>query len=181
MDSTNTTLSLPRCPVEVTLSLISSRWSVLILRELLHGTRRFGQIRKALGSVSTKVLTANLRAMEDNGLLHRETFAEVPPRVEYSLTALGRSLRPVLMAMVEWGTMYKIEKEHGAPVRCETGEVLLVREQGDSFVALSESGEVVAQTDEEGGWNVERDYASLVGTGDLAAAQSALMAFEAAA
>ena len=89
--------SLPRCPVEVTLSLISSRWVVLILRELIYGTRRFGQIRKALGGVSTKVLTQNLRTMEENGLLTRETFAEVPPRVEYTLTALGQSLRPVLL------------------------------------------------------------------------------------
>lgn len=95
--------SLPRCPVEVTLSLISSRWVVLILRELIYGTRRFGQIRKALGGVSTKVLTQNLRTMEENGLLTRETFAEVPPRVEYTLTALGQSLRPVLLSMVEWG------------------------------------------------------------------------------
>ena len=91
--------SLPRCPVEVTLSLISSRWVVLILRELIYGTRRFGQIRKALGGVSTKVLTQNLRTMEENGLLTRETFAEVPPRVEYTLTALGQSLRPVLLSI----------------------------------------------------------------------------------
>lgn len=98
--------SLPRCPVEVTLSLISSRWVVLILRELIYGTRRFGQIRKALGGVSTKVLTQNLRTMEENGLLTRETFAEVPPRVEYTLTALGQSLRPVLLSMVEWGSQY---------------------------------------------------------------------------
>ena len=95
--------SLPRCPVEVTLSLISSRWVVLILRELIYGTRRFGQIRKALGGVSTKVLTQNLRTMEENGLLTRETFAEVPPRVEYTLTALGQSLRPVLLSMGECG------------------------------------------------------------------------------
>lgn len=83
--------SLPRCPVEVTLSLISSRWVVLILRELIYGTRRFGQFSKALGGVSTKVLTQNLRTMEENGLLTRETFAEVPPRVEYTLTALAKA------------------------------------------------------------------------------------------
>lgn len=91
--------SLPRCPVEVTLSLISSRWVVLILRELIYGTRRFGQIRKALGGVSTKVLTQNLRTMEENGLLTARPLAEVPPRVEYTLTALGQSLRPVLLSM----------------------------------------------------------------------------------
>ena len=104
--ATSSTYSLPRCPVEVTLSLISSRWAVLILRELIYGTRRFGQIRKALGGVSTKVLTQNLRTMEENGLLTRETFAEVPPRVEYTLTDLGQSLRPELFSMVEWGSQY---------------------------------------------------------------------------
>ena len=109
--------SLPRCPVEVTLSLISSRWVVLILRELIYGTRRFGQIRKALGGVSTKVLTQNLRTMEENGLLTRETFAEVPPRVEYTLTALGQSLRPVLLSMVEWGSQYARLHEHRSSVR----------------------------------------------------------------
>ena len=118
--------SLPRCPVEVTLSLISSRWVVLILRELIYGTRRFGQIRKALGGVSTKVLTQNLRTMEENGLLTRETFAEVPPRVEYTLTALGQSLRPVLLSMVEWGSQYARLHEHRSSVRCDTGEVLMV-------------------------------------------------------
>ncbi len=170
--------SLPRCPVEVTLSLISNRWSVLIVRELLHGTRRFGQIRKALGAVSTKVLTANLRAMEESGLLTRKTFAEVPPRVEYSLTPLGFSLRPILMAMAEWGTMYKIKKEQSAPVRCDTGELLLVREENDEFVALNESGEIAAQTDAKSDWHVTHDYEHIVSLDDLAVARKALAPFE---
>ena len=141
----SSTYSLPRCPVEVTLSLISSRWVVLILRELIYGTRRFGQIRKALGGVSTKVLTQNLRTMEENGLLTRETFAEVPPRVEYTLTDLGQSLRPVLFSMVEWGSQYAQLREHRRSVRCATGEVLIVPRNGDAYVALNEEGNEVAR------------------------------------
>ena len=98
------------CPVETTLQLISSRWKVLILRDLLEGTRRFGELRKSIGPVTQKVLTANLRSMEKDGLLTRKVYAEVPPRVEYTLTELGRSLRPVLASMAEWGSKYQREK-----------------------------------------------------------------------
>lgn len=98
---------LPACPVEVTLSLISDRWKVLILRDLLEGTRRFGELKKSIGSISQKVLTANLREMEADGLLTRRVYAEVPPRVEYTLTELGESLRPITDAMYAWGTAYK--------------------------------------------------------------------------
>ena len=140
----SSTYSLLGAPL-MTLSLISSRWVVLILRELIYGTRRFGQIRKALGGVSTKVLsTQNLRTMEENGLLTRETFAEVPPRVEYTLTDLGQSLRPVLFSMVEWGSQYAQLREHRRSVRCDTGEVLIVRRNGDAYVALNEEGNEVA-------------------------------------
>ena len=97
------------CPVETTLQLISSRWKVLILRDLLEGTRRFGELRKSIGPVTQKVLTANLRSMEKDGLLTRKVDAEVPPRVEYTLTELGRSLRPVLASMAEWGSKYQRE------------------------------------------------------------------------
>ena len=91
--------SLPACPVETTLTLIGDKWKVLILRDLMPGTKRFGELKKSIGSVSQKVLTAQLRDMEQNGLVHREVFAEVPPRVEYSLTELGRSLKPILEPM----------------------------------------------------------------------------------
>lgn len=121
-----TTKLLPRCPVEVTLSLIDDRWKVLILRELLYGTKRFGEIRKALGNVSTKVLTANLRSMEETGLLTRQVYAEVPPRVEYTLTHLGCSLKQVLFAMAEWGANYKSEVEGQRPIRTNNGESLLI-------------------------------------------------------
>ena len=98
---------LPACPVETTLLLISDRWKTLILRDLMEGTRRFGELQRSIGGVSQKVLTANLRAMERDGLLTRKVYAEVPPRVEYTLTPLGYSLRPVLAAMREWGAHYQ--------------------------------------------------------------------------
>ena len=99
--------SLPACPVETTLALIGDKWKVLILRDLLPGTKRFGELKKSIGSVSQKVLTAQLRDMEQNGLVHREVFAEVPPLVEYSLTDLGKSLKPILDAMWNWGEEFK--------------------------------------------------------------------------
>ena len=97
----------PACPVETTLALIGDKWKVLILRELLGGTRRFGELQHGIGRVSQKVLTSQLRAMEADGLVHREVFAEVPPRVEYSLTPLGRSLAPVMDALRAWGEGFK--------------------------------------------------------------------------
>lgn len=98
---------LPACPVETTLMLISDRWKVLIIRDLLEGTKRFGELKKSIGSVSQKVLTANLRTMEETGLLTRKVYAEVPPKVEYTLTETGYSLKPVLNSMAEWGINYK--------------------------------------------------------------------------
>ena len=98
---------LPACPVETTLMLIGDKWKVLILRDLLPGTKRFGELKKSIGSVSQKVLTAQLREMEEQGLVNRKVYAEVPPRVEYSLTELGRSLKPILDAMWDWGEGYK--------------------------------------------------------------------------
>ncbi|MBN7773510.1 winged helix-turn-helix transcriptional regulator [Clostridium aminobutyricum] len=98
---------LPACPVETTLMLISDRWKVLILRDLLDGTKRFGELKKSIGSITQKVLTANLRSMEECDLLTRKVYAEVPPRVEYTLTETGYSLKPVLDAMTVWGTEYK--------------------------------------------------------------------------
>lgn len=104
--------TLPPCPVETTLMLISDRWKVLILRDLLDGTRRFGELKKSIGNVSQKVLTSQLRQMEESGLLVRKVYAEVPPRVEYTLTELGYSLRPILDAMKVWGLEYKQKVEH---------------------------------------------------------------------
>ncbi|MCI6430463.1 MAG: helix-turn-helix transcriptional regulator [Clostridium sp.] len=98
---------LPVCPVETTLTLISNKWIVLILRDLMPGTKRFGELKKSIGHVTQKVLTAQLRQMEESGLLTRKVYAEVPPRVEYTLTELGYSLKPVLDAMWAWGEEYK--------------------------------------------------------------------------
>lgn len=102
--------TLPACPVETTLTLIGDKWKVLILRDLMPGTKRFGELKKSVGNVSQKVLTAQLRAMEENGLVHREVYAEVPPRVEYSLTELGKSLKPILDSMQAWGEAYKAKQ-----------------------------------------------------------------------
>ena len=105
---------LPACPVETTLGVIRSKWQVLILRDLLtNGTMRFKELQRSIGKVSQKVLTDNLRAMEDYGIVHREVFAEVPPRVEYSLTETGQTLQPVLDAMWAWGEGYKERLREG--------------------------------------------------------------------
>ena len=98
---------LPSCPVETTLMMISDKWKVLILRDLLPGTKRFGELKKSIGNVSQKVLTAQLRQMEQSGLVRRTVYAEVPPRVEYSLTELGYSLKPVMDALWNWGAAYQ--------------------------------------------------------------------------
>lgn len=104
-------MELPVCPVETTLMLIGDKWKVLILRDLMDGTRRFGELKKSIGTVSQKVLTAQLRDMEEKGLLTRKVYAEVPPRVEYTLTETGRSLKPVLNAMWIWGTDYQAKNK----------------------------------------------------------------------
>ncbi len=100
---------LPACPVETTLTLISDKWKVLILRDLMPGTKRFGELKKSIGNVSQKVLTAQLRQMEESGLVIRTVFPEVPPHVEYTLTDLGYSLKPILDAMWDWGENYKAQ------------------------------------------------------------------------
>ena len=100
-------MELPACPVETTLMLIGDKWKVLILRDLMNGTRRFGELKKSIGTVSQKVLTAQLRDMEEKGLLTRKVYAEVPPRVEYTLTETGYSLKTVLDAMWAWGADYQ--------------------------------------------------------------------------
>ncbi len=104
-----TAKELPACPVETTLMLIGDKWKVLILRDLMPGKKRFGELKRSIGNVSQKVLTAQLRAMETSGLINRTVYAEVPPRVEYSLTALGESLKPILDAMRDWGQDYKAQ------------------------------------------------------------------------
>lgn len=99
---------LPECPVATTVQLIGNKWKLLIIRNLIYnGTQRFGDFLKTIPVISKKVLTDDLRALEDDGLVNREAFAEIPPRVEYSLSPLGQSLKPILDAMFDWGTDYK--------------------------------------------------------------------------
>lgn len=102
----NFNLDMEPCPVETTVNLISNKWKVLILRELLSGTKRFGELRRGIGGVSQKVLTENLRTMESDGLVDRIEYDENPPKVEYKLSALGDSLKPVIEAMQNWGIDY---------------------------------------------------------------------------
>lgn len=99
--------NLPPCPVETTLLFIDDRWKTLILRDLFMGIRRFGQIKKSLAGISQKVLTQKLKKLEANGLIKRKVYAEVPPRVEYSLTDLGNSIKTVIDAMWKWGEKFK--------------------------------------------------------------------------
>ena len=98
---------LPACPVELTLLLISNKWKILIIRDLLEGTKRFSELKKSINNISQKVLTSNLREMEENGLLSRKVYPEVPPRVEYTLSEIGYSLEPLLSDMDKWGTWYR--------------------------------------------------------------------------
>ena len=105
--------ALPACPVETTLYLIGNKWKVLILRELMIGTKRFGELKHSIAGVSQKVLTAQLRDMEEKGLLTRKVYAQVPPRVEYTLTQTGYSLKPILDAMTKWGQRYQEDFQTG--------------------------------------------------------------------
>ena len=98
---------LPACPVEITMGLIGDKWKVLIIRDLLTGTKRFGELKKSLDGITQKVLTNNLRQMESSGLILRKVYAEVPPKVEYSLSDTGLSLKPILDSMVKWGNEYR--------------------------------------------------------------------------
>ena len=100
----------PICAVETTLDIIGGRWKVLILRQLLFGVKRFNELHRALSGITQKMLTQQLREMEDDGIIHREVYAQVPPKVEYSLTPLGHSLTPILEAMHQWGVQYRQTK-----------------------------------------------------------------------
>ena len=102
-----TKAELPECPVATTVQLIGSKWKLLILRNLFQRPWRFNELKKSLEGISQKVLTDSLRSMESDGIIARTVFPEVPPRVEYSLTELGQSMRPIIKAMEDWGISYK--------------------------------------------------------------------------
>ncbi len=99
-------LEMPQSMVEMALKTMGDRWKVMIIQELMNGTKRFGEIKKELGDITQKVLTSNLRALEEKGILVRTVYAQIPPRVEYTLTNLGYSLKPVLDSMREWAEQY---------------------------------------------------------------------------
>ena len=98
---------LPKCQIETTLKMLGCKWKVLIIRELLDGTKRFGELKKSVVGITQKVLTSKLREMEELGLLERTIYPQIPPKVEYTLTDIGYSLRPVLESLKGWGKDYK--------------------------------------------------------------------------
>ena len=99
--------NLPECPVATTVQLIGSKWKLLILRDLLTGTKRYNELKRSLPDISQKVLTTSLKSMVEDGIVIRTAYPEVPPRVEYSLSELGESMRPMIAVMEKWGTEYK--------------------------------------------------------------------------
>ncbi len=98
---------LPKCPIETTIKMLGCKWKILIIRELLEGTKRFGELKKSVKGITQKVLTAKLREMEEDGLVIRKVYPQNPPKVEYTLTDVGCSLMPVLDALKSWGKDYK--------------------------------------------------------------------------
>jgi DNA-binding HxlR family transcriptional regulator len=112
------------CPVEVTMSVLGGKWKGVILHYLLGGTKRFGDLRRLLPAVTQRMLTLQLREMEAAGVIHRKVYAEVPPKVEYSLTELGRTLHPILDLMNEWGKTYqgRLNPAHPKPAKSVEGE-----------------------------------------------------------
>ena len=103
--------NLSACPVQTCLNFVSDKWKILIIRDLLTGTKRFSELKKSLAPVTQKMLTQQLRQMENDGIIHREVYPVVPPKVEYSLTELGRSLEPVIEVMKKWGQEFKEKHE----------------------------------------------------------------------
>jgi DNA-binding HxlR family transcriptional regulator len=104
------------CPAEITLAIIGGRWKTLLLYHLFQGVKRFSELQRATNGITQKMLTQQLREMERDGLVHREIYAEVPPKVEYSLTPLGRTLEPVVHAMCDWGVKYSQGRHDDQPL-----------------------------------------------------------------
>ncbi|WP_051470095.1 winged helix-turn-helix transcriptional regulator [Fischerella sp. PCC 9605] len=114
------------CEVETTLKVIGGRWKVLIIRELMAGVRRFGELQRTLPGITQKMLTQQLREMEEDGIIHRQVYAQIPPKVEYSLTPLGESLKPILYAMHDWAVQHFSQINHQK-----------LRDRGDASSGLS--------------------------------------------
>ncbi|WNC14803.1 helix-turn-helix domain-containing protein [Brevibacillus brevis] len=109
------------CPVETTLDVIGGKWKGIILYQLLDGTKRFNEFRRLNPGITQFMLTLQLRELERDGIIHREVYKEVPPRVEYSLTDFGRTLEPVIMAMKAWGESYKVRLDENRTIQGEKG------------------------------------------------------------
>jgi len=107
-ESTNSDCQDETCPVSRALEVLDGKWTILVIRDLLGGTKRFGELRQSLGPISPKTLTDRLRGLEESGLVERRIYAEVPPRVEYTLTSAGRTLEPILQALSDWGQSWSI-------------------------------------------------------------------------
>ena len=103
--------NLPTCPVEITLSLKPDRWKVLIVRDLLNGSKRFGELKESITGIPKRTLTNCLRQMESVGIVNRKIYGEVPPRVEYSLTEVGQNIKPIIDSVTKWGNEYKKKQE----------------------------------------------------------------------
>ncbi len=103
--------NMPECPVATTVGLIGSKWKLLILRDLLTGPKRYSELKKSLSGISQKVLTSSLKSMVEDGLVIKISYPEVPPRVEYSLSLLGESMKPVIQVMEQWGKDYKQKRQ----------------------------------------------------------------------
>ena len=106
---------MPACPVATTVALVGSKWKLLILRNLMARPWRFNELRRDLAGISQKVLTDSLRSMEEDGLVTRTVYAEVPPRVEYALSDLGETMRPIISSMQEWGLYYQAKRREEDP------------------------------------------------------------------
>ena len=102
--------NLPECPVATTVELIGSKWKLLILKYLLNKTMRYNELKREIDGISQKVLTSTLKSMVEDGIVIRTSYPEVPPRVEYSLSEIGESIRPVIDVMADWGNTYKNKK-----------------------------------------------------------------------
>ncbi len=100
-------MDLPKCPIETTMVIIGSKWKILIIRELTSGTKRFGELKKSINGISQKMLTSSLRELEDNKIVTRKVYPEIPPKVEYTLSDLGVTLKEVIDSMGKWGEYYK--------------------------------------------------------------------------
>ena len=142
--------NLPEGAVETTLSMVGDKWKILVIRELLEGTKRFGEIKSGLGTITQKVLTQNLRELEERGLIRRQVYAQVPPKVEYTLTKMGQSLQPVINAMANWGNHYRAKK-----LKLEEPEMLTVE-------VLDETPENFSEAESEVPKKKKNDMASFL-------------------